>query len=74
MTTPQNILHSIEYKLKCLLDQFHKDVEDGFEEKTISLIDSLRDTMEDIQDIKKDMGKINDTMSLILKVLNEKNI
>ncbi len=72
MTTPQSILNNIEYKLKCLLEEFHQCKEnDEGEENYISLIDSIQSTMNDVEIIKKDIGMLNNTMSLILKVLDK---
>jgi hypothetical protein len=71
MTTPQSILHNIEYKLSSLLKEFYKTVDVEYEEKTISLIDSIQETMKNVEEIKKDMEALKNTMILILKVLND---
>ena len=72
MTTPQNVLHNIEYKLKCLLEEFYQDYNVDGEEETLSLIDSIRVTMKDIEHLKNDIEVLKNTMALILKVMNEK--
>lgn len=68
MTSPQSILNNIEYKLSCLLKEFHQY---GDEENTISLFDEVSETRKEIGTIKNDMEMLKNIMSLILKTINK---
>lgn len=72
MTTPQMTLQNINYNLKCLVSAFHRNCEDeDGNEKNYDLFDDIIDIKKDQEKIIQEMKKLNDTMALILKVLNK---
>ena len=72
MSTPQDTLYRLSYQLKDLKEEFYQKIEIDGEETTICLFDEVRKSCKDIESLKKDIEDLKNTMSLILKVMNDK--
>ncbi len=67
MTTPQNILHEIKYKVNDLVKSLQTE-----DEVPVSLMETIEDMRQEIIEIHIVINRLADTMALVLKVMNDK--
>lgn len=68
MTTPQNILNNIEYKLLCLLNLLKGNYED---EEEVDIMEMIRSIQIETTESSERIQHLEDKMNLIIKLLSK---